>query len=419
MSNAIELNHLWKKFNRGEFNDCLRDAIPAWFNRLIGRGPKRDELTQKEFWALKDLDFKIEEGETVGFIGHNGAGKSTLLKILSNILEPTRGSMRVKGKLRSLIEIGSGFHGDLTGRENIYLNGAILGMTHREIEKNFDSIVDFSGVEEFLDMPVKRYSSGMFARLGFAVAAHLEPDVLIVDEVLSVGDTAFQKKCLGKMSDVAQSGRTVLFVSHNMQAVRNLCNRTLLLEHGAIIGDGPTEDILFLYYERLKGDLIKREQKVRSGQQDIKFTKVLAGLSVDDLSEDDVYCDCNGPLVIRLFFEVNKPLDNILLAVTFRDQYENHRLACTTGITKPALETISHSGYIDFTIPHLPLGKGIYSLSAWIHQNFMTAQSIEMDLIENSLNVHVNLKDDSDWQLSKGYIWDCFTPYSWNITNIQ
>ena len=161
MATALELNHVWKKFHKGEFNDCLRDAIPAFFKSLVGLGPKKDELTQKDFWALSDIDFKVEEGERLGIIGHNGAGKSTLLKILSQIIAPNRGSMKVNGRLRALIEIGAGFHGDLTGRENIYLNGAILGMTRKQIDRSFDSIVDFSGIEEFLDMPIKRYSSGM------------------------------------------------------------------------------------------------------------------------------------------------------------------------------------------------------------------------------------------------------------------
>ena len=254
MGTAVEVNHVWKKFNRGEFNNSLRDAVPAMLKALIGRGPSRAELQKNEFWALKDVDFKVEEGESVALIGHNGAGKSTLLKIFSKILKPNRGTIQVNGRMRALIEVGSGFHGDLTGRENIFLNGSILGMSRQEIQSKFDAIVDFAGIGEFLDMPVKRYSSGRYARLGFAVAAHLEPEILIVDEVLAVGDVSFQKKCLGKMSEVASEGRTVVFVSHNMAAVRNLCQRAILFDHGAMLDDGPAVQIIKEYYNILRNE---------------------------------------------------------------------------------------------------------------------------------------------------------------------
>jgi lipopolysaccharide transport system ATP-binding protein len=198
-------------------------------------------------WALKDINLKIQQGEVLGIIGRNGAGKSTLLKILSRVTAPTSGEIKVKGRIASLLEVGTGFHPELTGRENIYMNGAILGMTRREINRKFDEIVDFSGVEKFIDTPVKRYSSGMYVRLAFAVAAHLEPEILIVDEVLAVGDAAFQKKCLGKMDDVAQEGRTVLFVSHNMSAIAKLCPRVIWLSAGAITMDGDSELLVDRY----------------------------------------------------------------------------------------------------------------------------------------------------------------------------
>lgn len=409
MSNAIELNHLWKKFNRGEFNDCLRDTIPAWFNRLIGRGPKQDELTQKEFWALKDLDFKIEEGETVGFIGHNGAGKSTLLKILSNILEPTRGAMRVKGKLRSLIEIGSGFHGDLTGRENIYLNGAILGMTHREIEKNFDSIVDFSGVEEFLDMPVKRYSSGMFARLGFAVAAHLEPDVLIVDEVLSVGDTAFQKKCLGKMNDVAQSGRTVLFVSHNMGAVHELCQRCILLQKGKVIDDGTSDSVISQYYSLLRNEQIELENKCRQAQQKAQIKSIHYGNVEGELAEQG-FCEINGELYIRAYLEIREPVDLTELHVVFMDSQENHLIGFHVMFTPDKIGMVRTNGFVDFRIPHFPLNRGVYSVGAAIFEKGDKDRYGER--IDHYAQRNVLTVVQGDWPLNKLYYEKCFTPYS-------
>jgi homopolymeric O-antigen transport system ATP-binding protein len=206
---------------------------------------RRDEL--EEFWALKDLSFEIRRGEVVGIIGRNGAGKSTLLKILSRITEPSRGRVILKGRVGSLLEVGTGFHPELSGRENIYLNGAVLGMKRAEIKRKFDEIVAFAEVEKFLDTPVKRYSSGMYVRLAFAVAAHLDPEILVVDEVLAVGDADFQKKCLGKMSDVAQAGRTVLFVSHNMAAVRTLCPRAILLSRGGPLLDGATDSVIDCY----------------------------------------------------------------------------------------------------------------------------------------------------------------------------
>ncbi|RMF97031.1 MAG: ATP-binding cassette domain-containing protein [Planctomycetota bacterium] len=244
---AVEVCGIWKKFHRGEFHDSLRDLIPALAKRLAGRGPRRDELAEGDFWALRDVSFEVRRGEVLGLVGANGAGKSTLLKVLAKIIRPNRGCFRVNGRLRALIEIAAGFHPDLTGRENIYLNGSILGMRKKEIDAKFDEIVAFAGIDEFLDTPVKRYSSGMFARLGFAVAAHLEPEILLVDEVLAVGDAAFQAKCLGKMRHVAGEGRTVIFVSHNMKAVTQLCTRAVALERGRVVMEGPAQEVVTNY----------------------------------------------------------------------------------------------------------------------------------------------------------------------------
>lgn len=212
---------------------ALRDVITGAAKSLFG-GKSNKQKSFEDFWALKDVSFEVKEGEAVGIIGRNGAGKSTLLKVLSRITEPTRGSIRLRGRVASLLEVGTGFHPELTGRENIFLNGAILGMSKTEIRSKFDAIVEFAGIEKFLETPVKRYSSGMYVRLAFAVAAHLEPEILIIDEVLAVGDAEFQKRCLGKMSEVAKSGRTVLFVSHNLQAVTSLCQSGIVLQHGQV-----------------------------------------------------------------------------------------------------------------------------------------------------------------------------------------
>jgi lipopolysaccharide transport system ATP-binding protein len=238
----VEVENVSKRYKLGQFNArTLRDEVDQFFRRLRRKnedGVPHALAESSEFWALKEVSFSVQTGEVVGIIGRNGAGKSTLLKILSRVTEPTSGEIRIRGRVASLLEVGTGFHPELTGRENIYLNGTILGMTKAEVKAKFDEIVAFAEIDKFLDTPVKRYSSGMYVRLAFAVAAHLEPEILIVDEVLAVGDAAFQKKCLGKMGDVAREGRTILFVSHNMQAISVLCSKAIILEEGQITDRG-------------------------------------------------------------------------------------------------------------------------------------------------------------------------------------
>jgi lipopolysaccharide transport system ATP-binding protein len=249
---AIRLDHVYKRFRRGDRHDSLRDLLPALVKRAVRRDRER-ALAAEEFWVLNDVTFEVKKGQTLGIIGHNGAGKSTMLKHLSGIMEPTRGRIEVNGRLSALIEVGAGFHPDLTGRENVFLNGIILGMSKAEIRSKFDEIVAFAGIEDFIDTPVKRYSSGMFARLGFSVAAHLEPDILVIDEVLSVGDTAFQRKGLEKMRAVARSGATAILVSHNLQAVADFCERAILLDHGRVAADGATDVVIRQYLDTARG----------------------------------------------------------------------------------------------------------------------------------------------------------------------
>lgn len=258
---AIQVSNISKRYKLGAINrHTFRDELLYRWHTLRGRDPgahmgKINRPAQRadgEFWALKDVSFEVGQGEVLGVIGGNGAGKSTLLKILTRVTEPTSGRAVIAGRVGSLLEVGTGFHPELTGRENIYMNGTILGMKRREIDAKFDEIVDFSGVERFLDTPVKRYSSGMYVRLAFAVAAHLEPEVLLVDEVLAVGDAAFQKKCLGKMGEIAKGGRTILFVSHNMDAVKQLCGRCLWFQDGAIVGGGPSEAVVQAYVSAIQ-----------------------------------------------------------------------------------------------------------------------------------------------------------------------
>jgi lipopolysaccharide transport system ATP-binding protein len=278
MSNVIKVENLYKQYRLGQVSTgSIAHDLNRWWHTVRGKDDpyekitglnNRDEADSNEYvWALQDINFSVKQGEVLGIIGRNGAGKSTLLKILSKVTSPTKGNIKVKGRIASLLEVGTGFHPELTGRENIFLNGAILGMTKSEIRSKFDEIVAFSGVEKYIDTPVKRYSSGMYVRLAFAVAAHLEPEILIVDEVLAVGDAEFQKKCLGKMKDVSGEGRAVLFVSHNMAAVKSLCNRAIVLENGMVILDDIVDAAVHRYMtndsvslnRRFFGDSLKNE----------------------------------------------------------------------------------------------------------------------------------------------------------------
>ena len=256
----------------GAISNVLMSPLKNWRQlRKLNTFEQNDDASPDIYWALKDVSFEVRDGEVLGIIGRNGAGKSTLLKVLSRITEPTRGKVKICGRVSSLLEVGTGFHPDLSGRENIYLNGTILGMTKREIDRKFDEIVDFSGVERFLDTPIKRYSSGMKVRLAFAVAAHLEPEILIIDEVLAVGDAEFQKKCMGKMQDVAQGGRTVLFVSHSMAAIEALCNRGIVLQAGSVAYDGPVGGAIEKYLEQLESIGTFKEWTQESAPQDDLF----------------------------------------------------------------------------------------------------------------------------------------------------
>ena len=257
----LRIDGVSKRFRRGELVDSLRDAVPALVSRLVGRSSSGSKKPQ-EFWALRDISFSVGRGEVLGIIGHNGAGKSTILKLLSGLMKPTSGTIDVNGSLSALIEVGAGFHPDLTGRENIYLNGAILGLSRGEVRRKFDQIVEFSGLSEFLDTPVKRYSTGMYARLGFSVAAHVDSEILLCDEVLSVGDYLFRKRCMDRMQEIVDSGSAVIFVSHDLDAISRFCTRAILLDRGRIVTRGTPKDVITAYFEAGKtqvGDLSKKQ----------------------------------------------------------------------------------------------------------------------------------------------------------------
>lgn len=327
MKSVIKVNNLGKKYiisheNKARYN-TLRDAVTSQFKNLLKF--HTTEILSEDFWALKDIEFEIKKGDRVGIIGRNGAGKSTLLKILSRIVEPTTGRVEINGRVASLLEVGTGFHPELTGRENIYLNGAILGMSRAEIKKKFDEIVDFSEVEKFLDTPVKRYSSGMYVRLAFSVAAHLEPDILIVDEVLAVGDASFQSKCIGKMEDVSrEAGRTILFVSHNMSAIQKLCNKGMLLHNSRLIEDSSVDKVIEKYSEinssanQFFGDLT--DESLRTNISTKKRAFNWQAIKIKDMADRDT-TEIRYGEPFRIIFSgySEKAISNVLIGLGIMD----------------------------------------------------------------------------------------------------
>jgi lipopolysaccharide transport system ATP-binding protein len=315
---AIRVDGLSKQYRIGAapekyrtLRDTLVRALKAPFQRLRGRLPSANA----RIWALRDISFEVEQGQVLGIIGRNGAGKSTLLKVLSRVTEPTEGEVEIRGRVGSLLEVGTGFHPELTGRENIYLNGAILGMRRAEIERKFDEMVDFSGVEQFIDTPVKRYSSGMYLRLAFAVAAHLEPEILVVDEVLAVGDAEFQRKCLGKMDDVASQGRTVLFVSHNMSAILQLTREAILLEGGRMVRRGPTGEVVDEY---LSADFSKSGERLWRREEVPAEAGPFCPLALRVCSPDGTVVDTvrsTEPVAIDLSYTLSRPISGLRIGI--------------------------------------------------------------------------------------------------------
>jgi lipopolysaccharide transport system ATP-binding protein len=361
----------------------LRDVIGNKIQRfsktfLPQNGKQNFQSNLEEFWALKDVSFEIKQGEAVGIIGRNGAGKSTLLKLLSRITEPTTGSIEIAGRVASLLEVGTGFHPELTGRENIYLNGSILGMSRAEIKKKFDEIVDFAEVEKFLDTPVKRYSSGMYVRLAFAVAAYLEPDVLIVDEVLAVGDSAFQKKCLGKMNDVAtKEGRTVLFVSHSMQAIAQLTKRCILLSKGNVQFDGATDTAVRLY---IAGQKMADEQPAYYQAPLDKTGNYLAWVKVHTSEEQGVHC-WGEAISFEFALQVTQPHES--LCFSFQIMNEFQQPVCIFWNFDRQLPFRREAGLfiLRCEIPKFRLYMGLYTLTTWFSERRGS------NLLENLRNI--------------------------------
>jgi len=396
MSNTvIKVENLSKAYQIGEFSTgTLSNDIQRWWSLMRGKedpylkiGETNDRTTKGEsdiVWSLKDINFEINQGDAVGIIGKNGAGKSTLLKLLSRVTSPTTGSIKVKGRIASLLEVGTGFHPELTGRENIYLNGAILGMRKKEITKKFDEIVAFSGVERYIDTPVKRYSSGMYVRLAFAVAAHLESEILIVDEVLAVGDADFQKKCLGKMGDVSKGeGRTVLFVSHNMGAVQNLCSKGILLQNGKIIFSGASDRSIEKYLLSNNNISVTEYDKVRYGSGQIKVIYI----EIKDKNGntiDQVYSGQDFDIVLH--YQCPIPLINVHLipGIAISDKFEAPIILHHSRLNGIVFKKTDISGSFIFSVKKFPLTPSTYNITYSIYDSGDC-----IDSITNALSLQV------------------------------
>jgi len=371
----------------------LREAIMAQISLLQRFGARR-AAPATTIWALQDVSFEVKQGEVVGIIGRNGAGKSTLLKIMSQITEPTQGRVVLDGRVGSLLEVGTGFHDELSGRENIYFNGAILGMKKDEIDRNFDEIVAFSGVEQFLDTPVKRYSSGMKVRLAFSVAAHLNPEIMVIDEVLAVGDVAFQKKCLGKMEDVAQSGRTILFVSHNMAAVQALCQRALVIRQGNLVFDGSVSGGIkeYLAYLTDTADNAFAHNPERSGNGWVRLT---GARMFDAARQPAKYLVAGQPASIEFYYENPANIDRATLVFTIFNQIGVAVTNFNTAKVNSRLDDrIGAAGKFVCSLPDLPLPIGQYRVAVSVQ---LGGQNL--DLIPNALVFEVESSEffDTGW----------------------
>jgi lipopolysaccharide transport system ATP-binding protein len=374
------------------FRDVLtRAATAPWrrFRQLSGRTRESDG-EEETFWALKGASFEVGTGEVIGLIGRNGAGKSTLLKILSRITEPTSGRAVLQGRVASLLEVGTGFHPELTGRENIYLNGSILGMKRAEIREQFDEIVAFSGVEKFLDTPVKRYSSGMYVRLAFAVAAHLNPEILLVDEVLAVGDAEFQRKCLGRIRDVATSGRTVLFVSHNMVSVESLCHRAILLDVGEIVDQGPPSRVVGRYLSALRqgvGDATLADRPDRTGNGDGRYTKVrfFDGGGQQQIKSVPV----GQELIMELEFTCRRPVVRPGFQIVFVNSFGQDVFHVKTYASMDALPEAGRGGVVCCRFPALNVIPGLYTVTLILND----AVSTVLDYVPMAASIEVTEAD--------------------------
>jgi lipopolysaccharide transport system ATP-binding protein len=398
---TINVKNLSKRYRIGlkeEMYDSLLGKISSWvlspltnfrriqkLSRFKNKGDGEDII-----WALNDISFDVQHGEILGIIGRNGAGKSTLLKILSRIVEPTAGTALLNGSVASLLEIGTGFHKELSGRENIYLNGTILGMKRDEIKAKFDEIVEFSEIGKFIDTPVKRYSSGMYVRLAFAVAAHLDPEILIIDEVLAVGDVAFQKKCLGKMSETARAGRTVLFVSHNMHTIQSLCTRTILLEEGKIIKDGNTHEVVSSYIRPIRENTIDGESDLRNWTGPRKSPGKIKATYLRTLDKNGNTCSAFNiydPITFELEIE-NIGKNGFVVSFLVNDNQGTLVYQVRSQDSPIDTEHVPSSVTVQMTIPELKVVEKQYTVDVWIGNHFDKMEDfLESAIVFDVINI--------------------------------
>lgn len=397
MSTVISVENLSKSYRLGQIGTgTLTNDLKVWWAKLRGKPNPLLKIGQADHssqdgetvWALKDVSFQVQQGEVLGIIGRNGAGKSTLLKILSRVTAPTGGQIKVKGRIASLLEVGTGFHPELTGRENIYLNGAILGMSREEVRHKFDEIVAFAEVEKFIDTPVKRYSSGMYVRLAFAVAAHLDPEILVIDEVLAVGDAEFQKKCLGKMGEVAQGGRTVLFVSHNMAAVSTLCPVSLCLHQGRLMWQGSSDDVIRNYLSSGQNNenqsLITGTGRTGNGRLRISdfFIYDIEGKRIEQIisGQDVSFC-------IPYLLPYDQKIDNVVCIINVKTPMGQPLFSLNTRLCNQYLLLVDRRGIIKCDIQHIPLNEGLYYLDILVKQG-QDSRTV-LDAIEQAVQLQV------------------------------
>lgn len=421
---AIEFENISKQYRLGlvSTGTLSHDLNRFWQTKILRRedpylkvGEVNDRASKgnsEYVWALKDINFKVEQGDVVGIIGRNGAGKSTLLKLLSRVTAPTTGTIRARGRIASLLEVGTGFHPEMTGRENIYMNGSIMGMSRAEITRKLDEIVDFSGCERYLDTPVKRYSSGMTVRLGFAIAAHLEPEILVVDEVLAVGDAEFQKKAIGKMQDVSRGeGRTVLFVSHNMGAVKNLCKRGIVLDQGQVVFDGGVEEAVG-YYSNEKKTNIQKDVTISDAKHRYDITHLPKDLEITNVSiqNDDIFhLSTDEPIIFKLEIKKNNSsIKTFNLGVHIANN-QNQRVGT---IISPLLETPNKALFeVSMVIKNHNLAKGIYSIDFNLGLKDINSGITDFDVIRNVVSFIVIYKNKekqnnySNWLNSWGSLY--------------
>lgn len=387
-TSAIEATGLSKAYDLGE---------TGWRSILGG--------ASERFWALRDVSFQIREHEAVGIVGANGAGKSTLLKILSRVTAPTAGRARVRGRMGTILEVGTGFHPELTGRENIHLSGTILGMSKSEIDSRFDEIVAFAGVEKFVDTPVKRYSSGMYVRLAFAVAAHLDPDILIVDEVLAVGDVGFQKKCLAKMdSSIQQEGRTIIFVSHNMQAIRSLCSRAILLKEGQLVADGAVADVLQRYAAEQSTSFDVRDRALGNRLNRTRGHARITNFSItaaEAEGRDSWSFVAGDAMKLQISYEILQPVDSLGVLVSFATVGNNDVVTNVKHVARHDRTEAGEGGDITVLIPRLPLRPGEFALTIGLGNHDF---SVFEDILDANVNLpHVTVESaQDDWLTRTG-----------------